>query len=273
MYTGLFDWDGFIYHAAFAAQKVIRHVTVIGEDAVHASFDCAQDMHEWRKECDLTMEEIDVQEELILKSKGFSIKFMQTQLNRVADYLHLDRCELYISGDNNFRNLLYDQYKANRTRPKPVHLQDVRDYSIKHLGAKVVDGMEADDALTIRAGELEKSGEGWVIVSADKDLRTFPGEHYDPRKGDYAVVDPTEAAFNFYSQVLTGDTADNIPGLHRVGTATAAKLLEDCCEPEEMWEICKREYALRDIPEKDLIRNAQLLHMLRHASDLWRPPT
>jgi hypothetical protein len=48
------------------------------------------------------------------------------------------------------------------------------------LGAVVVDGMEADDALAIEQTQynLDMGEECSVICSRDKDLRQVPGYHY-----------------------------------------------------------------------------------------------
>lgn len=267
----LFDWDAFIYRAAFAAQKVIRHVTIPGEEFI-SSFASAKEMYTWLEEQELSKDDVEVQEELVVRPFNFAKKVLESRLTRCVGYVHSGSSELYITGKDNFRTLLYPQYKANRTRAKPVHLKALMDYSVERLGATVVDGMEADDMLTIRATELDEAGKEWVIISPDKDLRTMPGHHYDPFKEDYKVIDPLEAAFNFYSQVLTGDTADNIPGVYKCGPVKATRLLEDCYDEHEMWEVCKGVYAEAGIPDEDLIRNARLLHMLRHKKDLWEPP-
>lgn len=273
MTVALFDWDGFMYRSAFAAQNVIRHVTVEGgEDSHPLSFDTAKDMNQWLEEQELTKADVLIQEETQVRPVGHSIRILKNLFLRSASYLHADTCELYITGKDNYRHLLFDQYKANRTRPKPVHLKDVRNYSIKHLDAQVIDGMEADDMLAIRATQLEEQGEEWVIVSNDKDLLTVPGHHYDPFKEVYQVVSPYEADLNFYAQVLTGDTADNIPGIYGLGKKKAEALLEECATPEQMYAAVRNVYKERGVSEEDLLRNARLLHMLRHPTDLWEPP-
>jgi len=274
MTVALFDWDAFVYRSAFAAQKVIRHVTVTGAgDESHPhSFDTAKEMNEWLKENDLTRSDVEIHEETKLKPVGHAIRIMQSLFKRSHGYLHADKAELYLTGKDNFRHLLYDRYKANRTRPKPIHYEDVLDYSIKTMKAIVVDGMEADDMLSIRGMELEEEGKDWVIVSPDKDLLTVPGHHYNPFTEVYQVVDPLEASFNFYCQILVGDNSDNIPGIYGLGNKKAGLLLEDCLEPEEMYEVVKSVYKENGMDEDVLIRNARLLHMLRHPLDLWEPP-
>jgi len=36
----------------------------------------------------------------------------------------------FLTGSTNFRKQVYPEYKANRTQPKPVHLEALRNYSL-----------------------------------------------------------------------------------------------------------------------------------------------
>jgi hypothetical protein len=271
MTAALFDWDAFLYRAAFATQKVKRHVTVEGEDRT-SSFDSAADMKGWLEEEGLTRDDINIEEEIVLKPAGHAVTIMKALLKKNMADVNATSAELYITGKDNFRHHLYAQYKANRTRPKPVHLQAVTDYSINKLGAEVIDGMEADDMLAIRATQLSEAGREWVIVSPDKDLLTVAGTHWSPWKETCLIVDPLEAHYNFYSQLLTGDTSDNIPGIRGMGPKGADKLLGDCLEEIDMYNVVVEQYEANGIPPKNLVRNGRLLHMLRHETDLWEPP-
>lgn len=276
MTVALFDWDGFVYRSAFATQQVVRHVTVVGggDESHPQSFESAADMKAWLEDNELTKDDVLIEEELKVKPAGHAIRILKNLFVRSHGYLHADSAELYLTGKDNFRNMLFEDYKANRKgKPKPANFEEVRKYSIKQMGAEVIDGMEADDKLAIRAMELEAEGKEWVIVSNDKDMLTVPGHHYDPFKEVYQVVDPHEAAFNFYCQCLTGDSADNIPGIYKVGKVKAAAILEDAWDEKEMYDIVKGVYAENNYDEEVLIRNARLLHMLRHPLDLWNPPT
>ena len=64
----------------------------------------------------------------------------------------------------------------------------------------------------------------------------------------------------FASQVLTGDTVDNIPGLPGCGPVRAYKLLVDCDSPEECEQVLKEEYGDKD---DLLIEQAQLCWIVR----------
>ena len=81
--------------------------------------------------------------------------------------------------------------------------------------------LEADDTCRIL---LEEDKEN-VIVSIDKDLRTFSGKIYDSYHDEIRFISPKQAEANFKRQLLIGDTTDGYSGLPKVGKATADKLL------------------------------------------------
>lgn len=153
--------------------------------------------------------------------------------------LGCDETSIYITGAGNFRKerATILPYKGNRDPlDKPVLLPDLREYLVRRQGAVVVDGMEADDAIGIDATRPENLGKV-VVCAQDKDLRMIPGYHYNFTKKDSEVekVSANDAWRNFFSQLLTGDTADNIPGIPGVGTKTAEKILEGYTKPTTMW--------------------------------------
>jgi len=82
---------------------------------------------------------------------------------------------VYISGDNNFRKELCIEYKANRTKEKPKWLEVCREALVVEWGAKVVEGMEADDAIAIKA---TSNPDEYIMASLDKDFKQVPGWHY-----------------------------------------------------------------------------------------------
>lgn len=105
-------------------------------------------------------------------------------------------------------------YKANRKDSKKPEAYDyLRERMVSVLKAKVVTGVEADDAVA----HLGRKYPGKVvIVSPDKDLLTIPGLHLNPMdtaKGVFFVSE-LEACRNLYGQMLSGDGVDNIRGLH-----------------------------------------------------------
>ena len=73
----------------------------------------------------------------------------------------------------------------------------------------------------------------------------------------------------FYTQILTGDAADNIKGLKGIGPVKATKLLAECKSVDQLWEACVKAY---DGDTERIIENARLLWLRRYEGQLWQPP-
>lgn len=88
-------------------------------------------------------------------------------------------------------------------------------------GFMVVEGIEADDACAICQSNLTNT----VLCSPDKDLLQVPGNHfnYQRNKWRFSKVGGTEADKRLYTQVLTGDATDNIPGLEWINDEVKLK--------------------------------------------------
>jgi DNA polymerase-1 len=137
----------------------------------------------------------------------------------------------YLTGKGNFRHKVatVKPYKGNRKSEKPYHYQAIRDYLVENHGAVIVDGMEADDAVSIEATQNPQA----IIVSRDKDLRQVPVRVYSyplgnsPEKFEHGnpLGSAAYAFNNFLRQVVTGDTTDNYPGLPRKGESFYGKLV------------------------------------------------
>ena len=182
--------------------------------------------------------------------------------------LEIEDFEFYLTGKTNFR---YDvavnrPYKGNRKgKDKPVHLVALRQHLIDVWNAKVSIGNEADDEMSIRQYAL---GDDSIIVSLDKDLDMVPGWHYNFVKQTKYYTTVSEGLRKFYTQILTGDTVDNIQGATKIGPKKAEKLLADVETELDMWEVCVQTH---DSPERAL-EDARLLWMQSKADELWEPP-
>ena len=153
--------------------------------------------------------------------------------------LKCDDYKAYITGKGNYRNELAvtEPYKGNRKDAKrPQHYDAIRKH-LQRLGAELVEGSEADDAV---ATEATKTG-GW-IVSIDKDLDQVAGWHYNFVKQEEYYVTEEEGLRNLFTQVLTGDRTDNIIGLKGIGPKKAEKLLQDCKTEREYYDACLKAY-------------------------------
>lgn len=143
-----------------------------------------------------------------------------------------------------FRHEIYKEYKGTR-KPMPEELREqvpVMKEVLDVMGIKRVEqpGFEADDILGTLARRGEKEGMAVSLVSGDRDLLQIASEHIKIRipktKGGKTEIEDYYAAdvkakyqvtpLQFIDmKALMGDTADNIPGVPKVGEKTAAELM------------------------------------------------
>ncbi len=143
-----------------------------------------------------------------------------------------------------FRHEMFKEYKGTR-KPMPEELRQqvpVMKEVLTAMGIVILEkaGLEADDILGTVAKHAEKEGLEVSLVSGDRDLLQIATEHIKIRipktKGnrteieDYYAKDVLEAyqvtPLQFIElKALMGDTADNIPGVPKVGPKTATELM------------------------------------------------
>ena len=202
-----------------------------------------------------------------------AIHNLNTKVESILEATRANTFVLYLTGPGNFRDSLVSDYKANRDpNHKPVHYKAMKGYMVEKMGAVVVEGQEADDAMSI---EQVNSFEDTIICTIDKDLMMVPGNHYNFGKKKLFTVSEREGEVFFYKQIITGDKAtDNIAGLfHLTGRRATKKLLtplDDIRDEKAMWEYVKGLFT--DVPEETIITNARLLWMRRQENELWEPP-
>lgn len=184
----------------------------------------------------------------------------------------------YLTGSDNFR---FDvaktyPYKGNRKETeKPKWLADSREYMQDKYGFGVTVGCETDDKLAEEATSYYDP-DAYVIASLDKDMFTIPGYKFNWRKGTFEYSTKHDALKFFYTQLLTGDTADNIVGLYRVGPRKAEKILDGALSEVEMYTRVLKAYSesptLVGDPEERIVENGRLLHLCRYEGEIWKPP-
>ena len=248
-----FDFDTWTYDIPFAAQRLEDD----GETLV-LSFDYCRDL-------------VDARFEEIMKKLG------------CTEYVG------YLTGSGNFRHetAVTYPYKGNRAQERPWHYQNIRNYLEYSYGAEVVHGIEADDALAIKATE---EGDNAIIISRDKDLRMVQGWHYGYEVGNQPEFGPKyynelgeldvqkKSGKNkvsggglkfFYTQMITGDSTDNIKGPKGKGPMFAYRKLVECQTEEEMQGIVIDVY--KEAYGEDAIQryneNKDLLWMVREMKD------
>ena len=145
-----------------------------------------------------------------------------------------------IKGKDNYRKDIFADYKRNRRPVDPqlkVNLVAAAKLSIADYGAEMAHGQEADDLVRIWSEEAKAEGLDSVVIAEDKDLNCIPGPHFNPKKDIHFYVTEDDADLLYHQQLLTGDSADNIKGLWKVGPKTAQKFLADVPMGERMDKV------------------------------------
>ncbi|XP_010228926.2 uncharacterized protein LOC100837000 isoform X3 [Brachypodium distachyon] len=167
-------------------------------------------------------------------------------LSLLLDMLELIPSHVAVVFDHDgmtFRHMLYPAYKSNRTSTPDTIVQGMQylKASIKAMSIKVIEvpGVEADDAIGTLAVNSVSAGYKVRVVSPDKDffqilspslrllrisprgsgMVSFGVEDFVKR---YGALKPSQ----FVDVVaLSGDKADNIPGVEGIGDVNAVKLI------------------------------------------------
>jgi len=158
-------------------------------------------------------------------------------------------------------------YKGTRHAPKPYWWKDLRAWFGSLDNTVMSDNEEADDVMS---KVLMVDPKHTAICTEDKDLKNTPGIHFNDKTGVIENVTPAQAYRNFYTQLLTGDTVDNIPGCPGVGKAKAVSALVDCRSPEEFERVIGNLYANKvEDPEAMMVEMGRLLWMRRQDDEMW----
>jgi 5'-3' exonuclease len=187
--------------------------------------------------------------------------------------------EIWLSDsyENNFQKQISPAYKANRTQPRPVHYEELKDYLYDRWSANLALGMEADDAL----GIAQYRDNGWkdgtvnlntVICSIDKDLLQIPGRHYNFVREENIEISPVEGQRHFYKQMLIGDVADNIKGVTGIGKVGAGKIIDPLSSETDMFDAVREEYYKQGQTDEQLLLNGQLFWIRKEDNQIWTFP-
>lgn len=143
---------------------------------------------------------------------------------------------IFVTGGvgKNFRYVINPDYKSNRKNiSRPIMLEKVRELAFKEFPMVYTPHLEADDTCRILLEENKDN----VVVSVDKDLRTFSGKIYDSYHGVMRYITKEQAEVNFKRQLLIGDKTDGYGGIPKIGPATADKLLLGGITEDEILEM------------------------------------
>lgn len=195
-------------------------------------------------------------------------------LNNLIEQCFASSYLMAIKGENNFRDAIYPEYKANRKKENVItnpFVPLLRQQAIDEGLAIPAHGVEADDLLRIWKLDHDARGIETVICSIDKDLKMISGNHYNIKSKKHSVVLEEDATRFSYEQYLKGDPTDNIKGIVGIGEIKARELLREAKTEEEYQSIVMREYQIGygENWEKELILNGRLLYLLKHPEDCF----
>lgn len=156
-----------------------------------------------------------------------------------AEHGPLIVCTFDAPCSRSFRQTIYPEYKAHRP-PAPAELtaQLPRCRALAEAaGLCAIDhpGYEADDVIGTLVHRLRGRKRAVTIITGDKDLAQLLGPDdrwFNPMRQKVLAYGDVERHFGVKPQqiadwlALTGDTADNIPGVPGVGPRTAGNLLK-----------------------------------------------
>lgn len=233
----------------------------------------------------------------------FAFQAIKQKVDKIVEAAGCDDYVLCIEGEGNFRKDFksrFVDYKGQRSE-KPILFEECREFFLKKYKKKVIlsEGRETDDTCNIMAWESynkgvsskDKSKCNVVLAYCDKDLAANSRGwmlNYNKLEDGIFWNDAFTQSYNFATQLLIGDSADNIPGIEKlskitkerfnikvegVGPATAKKILADCKTEVDLatrvFECYSAMYGEEEGWEERLDENGFFLYLLRHEKDEW----
>ncbi|UUR56203.1 putative 5'-3' exonuclease [Xanthomonas phage pXoo2106] len=189
-------------------------------------------------------------------------------LSRCAQLKHISGAGKIVMHLTHAASTKGDRFLAATTQPyqgqrqagrKPNNWAFLREWMETYEGdaftPKIWLTREADDGIAyVNEGAALHHNILHVVHSADKDMRMFCGVHVDwdgygiteVPLGAYDIVGENGLQYGhkwFWMQMLHGDSADNIPGLPKVGKVTAEQLLLDTKDNLEAVKLVSGKYS------------------------------
>ena len=180
----------------------------------------------------------------------FDEQFMSI-VNHLEDRYPIDKVLTFSGSKGNFRKLITKKYKANRKKQElPPLLDDMHQFVKDHYDSIWGYGVETDDMVARYWKQISDDigRDEVMIVSIDKDYKQFPCLMYNYHYKHKEILDISEeeAMYNFYEQMIVGDTADNVNYFKGKGKKFAEKHFKDCTTKyqytRKLYELFKQEY-------------------------------
>jgi len=224
----------------------------------------------------LTIDDFDITPKTVLIDAKNDAQRLEIGMRNMRKYIRdlkelpwVKNIKWCLSSKNNFRKDLNPDYKAQRPE-KPKLLIDLKNLFITEFKniITIKDMLEADDLLGIFGAWSREYYENpkdspFVLTGYDKDLLQIGNNwffNFDQRDQGIFWIDEFTGHKNLCTQILQGDTADNLKGLPKItseikaryGVATggcaigkAKSILSDCKSIDELYmavEWCYKSY-------------------------------
>jgi hypothetical protein len=299
------DADTILYSSA-AQQQLNKCLATNIEHGSQRLFESKTAFNDWAKENN--RDKANYSFEVISEVKPdaeprFAFQSIKQKVDKIIDAAGCDDFVLCIEGEGNFRKDFksrFVDYKGQRSE-KPILFEECREFFLKKYKGRVIlsEGRETDDTCNIMAWESyrkglesgDKSRCDVVLAFCDKDLAANSRGwllNYNKLENGIFWNDGFTQAYNFATQLLIGDSADNIPGIEKlskitkerfgikvegVGPATAKKILADCKTEVDLasrvFECYSAMYGEEEGWEECLDENGFFLYLLRYEKDGW----
>ena len=169
----------------------------------------------------------------IEEAKSKFDEVLMSIVNKIEDDYEVEKVVMFSGARGNFRKHITKKYKANRIgRELPPCLNELQKYLKEHYKSIAGYGVETDDVVATYWTNLTEvvGTRDVVIVSIDKDYKQLPcliyNYHYKHRC--YYDISEADARNFFWTQMISGDTADNVNYCKGYGEAYCKKAFVDC---------------------------------------------
>ena len=180
----------------------------------------------------------------------FDEQFMSI-VNHLEDRYPIDKVITFSGSKGNFRKLITNKYKANRKKQElPPLLNEMHQFVKDHYDSIWGYGVETDDMVARYWKQISDDigRDEVMIVSIDKDYKQFNClmYNYHYKHKEILNISEEEAMYNFYEQMIAGDSADNVNYFKGRGKKFAQKYYVDCTTKyqytRKLYELFKQKY-------------------------------
>lgn len=238
----LIDADTILYSAASMQQTNKCLVTNIEQNRKKL-FESKTEFNNWAKENnrDKSNYSFEVESEITGQSR-FAFQTIKQKIQNIVDLSGIPDYRVCIQGEGNFRKYYeskFVDYKGQRTA-KPLLFSECFEYIENKYKDKCIvsKGIETDDMVNIAAWESytkalkkkDRDSSNVVVAYVDKDI-TSNGRgwylNYNKLESGIFWNNEFDQYKAYWTQVLVGDAADNIPGLEKLSDITRERFKID----------------------------------------------